>query len=148
MVKTLATSSKTIKAYLFWPGFQRFICEGRIMIPKSLRKPLIFLTILSTSQLMYYFSLIRKTNEDFLMILLSSLLFLLSLLSTLRLISSNPGYIPRQTAPFARGPVKTENYSTIILKYPNKSIALDKQSADFPINGSLIRLKYCKTCNF
>lgn len=147
MVKTFSVTTKSVQAYLFWPGFQRFICRGKVMVPKSVRKPVLFMAVLFTSQIMYFFSITLKLGHNLQVFIISSVLFIASVLSTLAVISSDPGFILRQVAPFSMGPSKAENYSTILIKYPSKSIALDQPYTTISINSNIVRLKYCKTCN-
>lgn len=72
--------------------------------------------------------------------LLIELLFLsLSLYFLSRVSLKNPGFIPKQYPPFAKGPYGAKPIEEIIREaFSPKEI---------PIDGYLARLKYCATCN-
>ena len=51
----------------------------------------------------------------------------------------NPGFIPKQWPPFAKGPYGAKPLDEIIREAFNPK--------EIPIDSNLIRLKYCSTCN-
>ena len=63
----------------------------------------------------------------------------LTLYCLLAVALKNPGFIPKQSPPFAKGPFGARTIEDIIREAFNPK--------EVPIDGSLIRLKYCSTCN-
>ena len=61
-----------------------------------------------------------------------------SLCMLCRTASMNPGFIPRQEPPFARGPLGAPALSS----YPST----DHKYFEMPTSGKLLRLKYCVSC--
>lgn len=71
---------------------------------------------------------------------LIELLFLfLSLFFLSRVSLKNPGFIPKQWPPFAKGPFGAKPIEEIIREAFSPK--------ELPIDGYLARLKYCATCN-
>lgn len=146
MGKNKVKASEKVLAYRFWPGFQTFLCQGRIMIPLSKNRPLTLLFIILLSQCFFLVSLCSQDQINSSLILISTLFFMLTVFFHLKLLTSDPGFIPRQTPPFAKGPIRAETYSTVSLREPSKEIALSKPYLQYPINGTIFNLKYCKCC--
>lgn len=146
MGKNKVKVSEKIFAYRFWPGFQTFLCQGRIMIPISKNRPLTLLFIIFLCQCFFLASLCSQAEINSSLILLSTLFFIITVFFHLKLLTSNPGFIPRQTPPFSKGPIRAESYSTVILRDLSKEIALSKPYLQYPINGTMFNIKYCKCC--
>lgn len=60
--------------------------------------------------------------------------------------TSNPGYIPKQEFPFARGPYKSPTLYSVLISEPAKPAAIERAYIEQVINSSRIRLKYCRSC--
>lgn len=60
--------------------------------------------------------------------------------------SSNPGYIPKQEFPFARGPFKSPTIYSVLVNEPSKPAAIERPYIEQVINSSRIKLKYCRSC--
>lgn len=54
--------------------------------------------------------------------------------------TANPGFIPRQNCSFSRGPELTPVLTS-------RQLAFHGIARDVPVRGSLLRLRYCRTCN-
>lgn len=65
----------------------------------------------------------------------------LSLLAT-----SNPGYIPKQEFPFARGPSQSPTIYNALINEPSKLAAIEKTYFEQPYNSSIIKMKSCRLC--
>ena len=146
MGKNKVKTNEKILAYRFWPGFQQFLCRGRVMIPKAKKRPFSLFIVFLLCEAVFLTTLVSKYPSNALGITLNILLFTITTLSYLKLYTSDPGYIPRQSPPYAKGPVRTEAYSTVILKDPYKEIALTQPFIQYPINSTMYKLKYCKCC--
>lgn len=59
---------------------------------------------------------------------------------------TDPGYIPRQIAPFAIGPADAPTISYSIKTEFEKESAFEKQSVQVLRGTSLIKMRYCDTC--
>lgn len=78
---------------------------------------------------------------------LLSLLFLISSLTFQTITSTtNPGFLPRQDPPFAKGPRGAPSIVCAMQQDPTKISAIDKGNFEIQLGGRLIKLKYCKTC--
>ena len=53
---------------------------------------------------------------------------------------TDPGFIPRQNTDFSQGPHQTPRFGGLYLAYEGKT-------KDIPVRGSLLRLRFCQTCN-
>lgn len=129
------------KAYQQWPGFNHFYCAGRIMMgPDHHRSFITFLLILVPTSVFVAFPAMYYTkSNNYLPLVVSIVLGLLSC-GCLYIISTlNPGYIPKQQAPFAKGPVGSLALCELI-EDPLKTVNL-------PYRGHMAKLKYCVTCN-
>jgi len=71
-------------------------------------------------------------------VVLGVFLLLGSLGLLLRTATMNPGFIPRQEPPFARGPLG----APVLSSYPST----DRKYFELPSAGKLLRLKYCVSC--
>jgi len=91
------------------------------------------------------FSFTTAIEFGALVCLIDSILTLASLSLLCVCSTLDPGFIPRQDAAFAKGPLGSSTLLTLMNKL-QKSSALDKTFFCQPFNGKLLRLKYCKSC--
>ena len=61
--------------------------------------------------------------------------------------TSNPGFLPKQVPPFATSSIGSPTISQIIKNNPEAAEILARPFTLMPGNNSLLRLKYCRTCN-
>ena len=61
--------------------------------------------------------------------------------------SRDPGYIPRQLLPFAKGPLNALAVSYVLQSAPLKRNPLELGQVTIPYQTTLLGLKYCSTCN-
>lgn len=76
----------------------------------------------------------------------SSLLSILCLVLLVLIATSNPGYIPKQEFPFARGPLNTPTVYSVLMKEPLKPAAIETKYFEQVINCSRVKMKYCRCC--
>ena len=146
MGKNKVKADEKIKAYRFWPGFHLFLCKGRVVVPKANKRPIGFFIVFLVCEAFFLTTLISKYPSNTIGITLNILLFVFATLSYFKVLTSDPGFIPRQTPPYAKGPIRAEPFSTVILRDPHKEIALTQSFIQYPINGTMYKLKYCKCC--
>lgn len=138
-----------IQVYKFWYGNNTLLCSGRIILgyfllsPKYTRAIFSLLGIMSTEIV-----LIPTVSLDApLPLTILSLLFTVFTLSFLILLCiNNPGYIPKQEFPFARGPFNSPTVYTALLNHPNKQASIENSSLELVYNSSIIKLKPCRNC--
>ena len=62
--------------------------------------------------------------------------------------TSDPGYIPRQALPFAKGPLNAATFCYSVQLSPLKANPIDSEQVVLAYQTSLVSLKYCRTCKF
>ncbi|OMJ75289.1 hypothetical protein SteCoe_25605 [Stentor coeruleus] len=113
------------------PNFRRAICSfSMILIPEIL--------FLCTTG--------RFFSHKPIIIIASFLLYCLSLYFHIKVSTSDPGYIPKQLPPFAKGPRGAPTLTKALLQNPTKECALHKQYMQIPFNGRMLKIKYCSAC--
>lgn len=138
-----------VKVYKLWHGNNTLLFGGRVILGYIIYSPnyihaigSLFLIISSEVIL-----LSTVSKNDHISLTLFSLLFTI-LTSTFLIIlsSSNPGYIPKQEFPFARGPSESPILLTALINEPSKQSAIERVAFEQVYNSSIIRLKSCRTC--
>ena len=126
------------KIYKDWPGKNKFLFYGRIMIgPDWYRAVITLLLIMVPSFLLLSTSCIYFMHEQNFTPIISILLLLISTIFYLcRVSTSNPGYIPKQIMPFAN---LNANKLNEFISSP--------RPLQISHNGCIIRMKFCKTCH-
>ena len=69
-------------------------------------------------------------------------LLILTLYGLLVVAASNPGYLPKQVPPFAKGPPGAPTPATLGVQH----LHLMKQAVFFARGDSMHKLKFCETC--
>ena len=113
------------------PHYQKaFLCFFMIFLPEVL--------FLSTTG--------RFFMSNPIVVTISIILYLASLFFHFQVSTKDPGYLPKQIPPFAKGPFNGPILTKSLLEEPSKSCAIDRPYIEIPINSTLVRLKYCSTC--
>ena len=140
---------KKITAFRFWPGSNKFLLNGRLMVGYYLHSPDyrrgIFTFFLILFPEIAFLASVSSTLEVWTQIA-SITLSILSLLLLLILATSNPGYIPKQEFPFARGPLNSPTIYSALINEASKAAAVEKSHFEYVVNGVRVKLKYCRSC--
>ncbi|OMJ70087.1 hypothetical protein SteCoe_32004 [Stentor coeruleus] len=133
-----------IQVYKFWHGNNTLLCRGKIILgPKYIRAIFSLLSILSSEIILTPTVSINAP----LSLLILSLFFTVFTISFLILLCiSNPGYIPKQEFPFARGPSNSPTVYTALIKQPNKRASIENSALELVYNSSIVTLKPCTNC--
>lgn len=94
------------------------------------------ITFLSTTAL--YFPIVVPLISAFLCFFSVFYLFLIA--------TSDPGYIQRQEYPFAIGPEASPTIYKALINEPFKASAIENAYFEHSMNGSRIKIKYCRSC--
>jgi palmitoyltransferase ZDHHC9/14/18 len=139
-------SENSARSYQLWPGKNKFFCNGKIMMGPNYKRAfgsfimIVFPEILFLCTTGWYFYKMPV------IIIASFLLCCGSVYFHIKVCTKDPGYLPRQLPPFAKGPFGAPTLSKAFMQDPTKVCALDKPYMEIPLNGRMIKLKYCLTC--
>lgn len=134
--------------FKLWPGNNRFFCKGRIMAGYPLHSPgahrsiLSFLLILISGTLLSIFAI----ELGYIYMLANLVLLILTLTVLVLLSTKDPGYIPKQIPPFAKGPYGSPIVIHSIQLEPNRQSPFEQKMISVSVNGKNIKLKYCSSC--
>ncbi|CAG9326439.1 unnamed protein product [Blepharisma stoltei] len=137
------------KAYLQWPGNNRIILNGRILLGSNLKRSVFTFLMLTIPEIffisypgLHYLSL----GKPFILII-SLILSLLSLIFFIFTAITTPGYLPKQIPPFATGPKNAPLLSRVIqIESINIRKNIRLKNLVIPHKGVLMELKYCPIC--
>lgn len=124
-----------------WPGASKLCCWRRMFLGPDFYRVGLTLVLLNGPAYLFVSTTALSLIQDYDAPAVLPFLLLLSLASNLSLIAtatSNPGYLPKQQAPYARGPVGGRALAALG--------NVDKRVLELPIRGQIQRLKYCETC--
>jgi len=145
---------KPLRAYQQWPGSNRFFCNGRVIIGYTLLSPDYYRAILTfwlinlpavlflASPAVYFIE--QHVQPAFL--LFDIIAHFISTLFLFLTAGIDPGYIPKQVPPFAKGPKKSISIEHLISNNTEIRPPLQLHSVNVPNRGHLSQLKYCKSC--
>ena len=73
--------------------------------------------------------------------------FLVALFYTMgRTALRDPGYIPKQVPPFAKGPLLSPTLAFLLQCDTSKQSPLETKAVQVPLQGQLQTLRYCESC--
>lgn len=124
-----------------WPGSSKLICWRRLFLGPDYYRALLTFVLLNVPALLFISTTAASFIEDFNAPAVMAFQVLLSLASNYFFIAtaaSDPGYLPKQEAPYARGPIGGKALTALG--------RADKKLIVIPIKGQLQRLKFCETC--
>mmetsp|Transcript_23824 Transcript_23824/g.42180 ORF Transcript_23824/g.42180 Transcript_23824/m.42180 type:complete len:236 (+) Transcript_23824:19-726(+) len=124
-----------------WPGASKLFCWRRMFLGPDYHRLVITFVLLNAPAYLFVSTTATSFIEDYDAPAVMFFILLLSSVSNIFLIAtavSNPGFIPKQQAPYARGPIGGRALAA--LGRADKKIVL------LPIRGQLQRLKFCETC--
>ena len=133
-------------AYLIWPGKNKFFCKGKLMMGPDYQKSIITFFLISVPEILFLSTTGVYFSDYPIIIVLSFTLCLMSLYFHYLVSTKDPGYIPKQLPPFAKGPYGSPTIPKAQILESTKPCAIDKDFIDLPVNGRLVRFKYCSTC--
>jgi palmitoyltransferase ZDHHC9/14/18 len=145
---------KPLRAYQQWPGSNRFFCNGRIIIGYTLLSPDYYRAILTfclinlptvlflASPAVYFI----EQHVQPIFLLLDIIAHFIATLFLFLTSGIDPGYIPKQVPPFAKGPKKSISIEHLVSNNTEVRPPLELNSVYVPNRGHLSQLKYCKSC--
>ena len=139
-------SENSSKAYQIWPGKNRFLCKGKLIMGPDYQKALLCFLLIFLPEVLFLSTTGRFFISNPMILSTSCLLCLLSLYFHFQVSTRDPGYLPRQIPPFAKGPYNGPILTKSLLEESSKSCAIDRPYIEVPINSTLVRLKYCQAC--
>lgn len=140
-------SEKSSPAYQIWPGKNIFLCKGKLIVGSEYKRAIISFCLIFIPELLFLGTCGRYYAETPIIIVGSFLISCISLLFHFLVSTRDPGYIPKQLPPFAKGPFGAPTLLTACIKDSSKPCAIDTSYFEYPINGRLVKIKYCPTCN-
>ena len=140
-------SEKSSPAYQIWPGKNIFLCKGKLIVGSEYKRAIISFCLIFIPELLFLGTSGRYYAETPIIIVGSFLISCISLLFHFLVSTRDPGYIPKQLPPFAKGPFGAPTLLTACIKDSSKPCAIDTTHFEYPINGRLVKMKYCSTCN-
>lgn len=140
------SSENSSKAYQLWPGKNRFFCKGRIMMGPDFKRSFGSFAMIVLPEILFLCTTGRYFSRMPMIIIASFLLCCLSVYFHIKVSTRDPGYIPKQLPPFAKGPFGAPVLTKALLQESSKGCAIDKTYVEIPWNGRLVKLKYCLSC--
>lgn len=139
-------SENSSKAYQIWPGNNKFFCKGRLIMGPDYQKALISFFLIVLPEILFLGTTARFYIENPAIITFSILLCFCSLVFHFQVATKDPGYIPKQLPPFAKGPFGAPVLTRALLDDASKACAIDRPYFEIPVNGKLVKMKYCLPC--
>lgn len=142
--KTIKNNS--IRAFELWPGKNRFFCNGKVMMGPQYRRAFLSFSMIVAPEILFLGTTGRFYYKMPAISIVSFLMFCASVYFHVNVSIRNPGYIPKQLPPFAKGPFGTAVLTKAMMKESSKACAIDNPYFEVPFNGRMIKMKYCSTC--
>ncbi|OMJ67973.1 hypothetical protein SteCoe_34711 [Stentor coeruleus] len=139
-------SEDIFKAYNLWPGKSKFFCKGKVMMGPNIRRSICSFSMILIPEILFLCTTGRYFSHKPMIIIVSFLLYCLSLYFHIKVSTSDPGYIPKQLPPFAKGPNGAPTLVKAMLQNPRKECALHKSYVEISFNGRMLKMKYCSAC--
>ena len=137
-----------LQMHELWPGTSVFCCRGKQMcgyflFSANIRRSLLtYLLILLPGVLL----IVLCIEIDFLLACAGGVALGLDLVFLCMASGRDPGYIMRQVAPFAKGPLDSPTVSFVLQSALPQRSPIDSEQVVVPYQSSLMPLKYCRTC--
>jgi palmitoyltransferase ZDHHC9/14/18 len=144
--KEKTRKNNSIRAFELWPGKNRFFCNGKIMMGPQFRRAFLSFGMIVAPEVLFLGTTGRFYFVRPEVFIVSFLLLCASVYFHVNVTIRNPGYIPKQLPPFAKGPFGMTVLTKAMMKESNKPCAVDKLYFEVPFNGRMIKMKYCSTC--
>ena len=141
-------SERSFPAYSIWPGKNSFFCKGKIMMGPEYKKAVISFFLIFIPEILFLGTTGRYFADIPIILVGSFCLSTVSLYFHVQVSTHNPGYLPKQLPPFAKGPFGAPTLTAALIKDNSRACAIDRSYIEIPMNGRLVRLKYCSTCNY
>lgn len=141
-------SENSSRAFQIWPGNNKFLCKGKLMFGPDYHKAIISFFLIFIPEILFLATVGRYYIGNPAIFVFSILLCLNSLFFHFQVATKDPGYIPKQLPPFAKGPYGAPVITKALLEDPSKACAIDRQYFEVPVNGKMVKMKYCLPCNF
>ncbi|OMJ91196.1 hypothetical protein SteCoe_6263 [Stentor coeruleus] len=137
---------ESTKAFELWPGTNRFFCSGRVMMGPQFRRAFLSFFMIVAPEILFLCTTGRYYIEIPIVFIVSFLLCCASVYFHVNVTIRDPGYIPKQLPPFARGSSGMTVLAQAMKKESDKACAVDRLYFEIPFNGRMIKMKYCSTC--
>ena len=148
-MKSVIIPSNTLnKGYQFWPGKHLFFCKGIIMVGYNYKRPIILFVIFLISECLFLYTNFAFFRAEYYAILISICLYIFICILQCKLLTRDPGYIPKQIPPFAMGPLNAPTLDRAMSKEAFKTCSINLPYLQVPYNSVMLKLKYCNTCIF
>ena len=130
-----------VRSIQVWPGKGKPIFRSHLLEPDFYRAilSLLLLTLPGVGCLIIPAWKLMHENDISGLFASACTLLVLTLVLLVTVSLSNPGFLPKRTAYFSTGPFGSIPLSSLNHEPP--------KFLEYPINGVLLRLKFCKTCN-
>lgn len=139
-------SESSSRAYQIWPGNNKFFCKGKLIMGPDYQKAFISFFLIFAPEVLFLSTTGRFFISNPMILIASSILSIISLFFHFQVATRDPGYLPKQIPPFAKGPFNAPILTKALLEESTKACAIDRPYIEIPINGTLVKLKYCLTC--
>jgi palmitoyltransferase ZDHHC9/14/18 len=140
-------SESSTRAYQIWPGNNKFFCKGKLIVGPDFKKAILSFCLIFLPEVLFLCTTGRFFISNPMVLVTSFLLCLISLFFHFQVATRDPGYLPKQVPPFAKGPFNGPILTKALLMESTKGCAIDRPYIEVPVNGNLVKMKYCLTCN-
>lgn len=131
-----------------WPGKNNFLFGGRVMVGPNFKRAIVTFFLITVPVALTCSLLGEDIYYDELYWLIAIYIgaYVFTILFFWYTCTKNPGYIPKQVSPFAIGPQNSQMFHFVLQSHFSKESPLSMKFFEYPMNGKIIRLKYCTTC--